>query len=47
MGGSRGREGTGGPEKSQKYRVSINTGQDPLKNHKATKLDWQQSTKYI
>ena len=25
------------PEKSQKYRVSCNTGPDPLKNHKATK----------
>ena len=25
------------PEKSQKYRISSNTGPDPLKNHKATK----------
>ena len=25
------------PAKSQKYRVSSNTGPDPLKNHKATK----------
>ena len=32
--------GTGGPdppEKSQKYRVSFNTGPDFLKNYKATK----------
>ena len=33
------RGGTGGPdpEKSQKYSFFFNTGQDPLKNHKATK----------
>ena len=36
-------EGGGGawvpdpPEKSQKYRVSLQTGPDLLKNHKATK----------
>ena len=27
------------PEKSQKYRVPFRTVPDPLKNHKATKLD--------
>ena len=38
------REGTGGldpaPLKSQKYRVLSNTGPAPLKNHKATKPEF-------
>ena len=37
MRGSREGRGAGGPEKSQAYRVSSNTGPDPLKNHKTTK----------
>ena len=31
-------QGSGTPDKSQKYRFFSNTGPDPHKNHKVTKL---------